>query len=252
LVYGLGLTAALCTSFYMWRSYYLTFEGPHAKKEIADKVHESPPAITGVLAILAVLSALAGVVFGFSPHLLGGHGEPLLEEWLAPVTAHSSAHFTKEGLSLELGLMALSVVLAVFGWSQARLRYGENRKKTWAEDERRLPAFTLLQNKYYVDEIYGASVVRAFMALRLVLADVDRWIVDGVVNGVGVLVRLCAWIGGAIDHYLVDGAVNFVSDGVLAAGDRLRRVQTGRIQTYVYGLLGGVAFLALVRYFFLR
>jgi NADH-quinone oxidoreductase subunit L len=87
------------------------------------------------------------------------------------------------------------------------------------------------------------------MALRLALADVDKWIVDGIVNGVGVVARACAWVSGAIDRHLVDGAVNFVSEGVLAAGDRLRRIQTGRIQTYVYGLLGGVAFLALVRYF---
>jgi NADH-quinone oxidoreductase subunit L len=56
LVYVMGLTAALCTSFYMWRSYYLTFEGPHAKKEIPKKVHESPLTITGVLLILAFLS----------------------------------------------------------------------------------------------------------------------------------------------------------------------------------------------------
>jgi NADH-quinone oxidoreductase subunit L len=249
LVYGMGLAAALCTSFYMWRSYYLTFEGPHARAEIGKKVHESPPAITGVLAILAVLSALAGAVFGFSPHLVGLRGEALLEEWLAPVVAHSEARFAKEDLGLELALMALSVGLAVFGWSRARARYGEKRKKTWAEDEARLPGFALLQNKYYVDEIYDASVVRPFMGLRLFLADIDRWIVDGIVNGVSVVARACAWVSGAIDHYLVDGAVNFVSGGVLAAGERLRRMQTGRIQTYVYGLLGGVALIALVRYF---
>src|SRR3954451_15277684 len=46
LIYAMGLAAALGTSFYMWRSYYLTFEGPHAREEIKDKVHESPPAIT--------------------------------------------------------------------------------------------------------------------------------------------------------------------------------------------------------------
>ncbi|APR83511.1 NADH-ubiquinone oxidoreductase chain L [Minicystis rosea] len=250
LIYGLGLLAALCTSFYMWRSYYLTFEGPHARAEIATKVHESPPAMTGVLAVLAFFSAFAGVVLGFSTHFLGQHEEPLLEEWLAPVVAHSEARFSHEGLGMELGLMAFSVVLAIFGWSRARARYGADRPKTWAEKESKLPGFSLIQNKYYVDELYQGTVVRGVMATRLVLADVDRVIVDGIVNGVGVAVRFCAWLSSAIDTYVVDDVVNFVSRGVLAAGNRLRRMQSGRIQTYVYGLLGGVALLAVLHYFF--
>jgi NADH-quinone oxidoreductase subunit L len=106
-----------------------------------------------------------------------------------------------------------------------------------------------MQNKYYVDEIYQATIVRGFMALRLVLADMDRYVVDGVVNAFGVGARAVAWLNGAIDHYLVDGAVNFVAEGTLSAGDKLRALQTGRIQNYVYGLLGGVAFFAIVQYF---
>ena len=254
LVYVMGLTAALCTSFYMWRSYYLTFEGPHAKPEIAKKVHESPPAITWVLAILAFLSTVSGVLLGFSTHIVGAAGEhePLLEEWLHPVLAHSFSAklFREPGLGLELGLMALSVAGAIGSWAIARRRYGADRSPDWAAEERRLPGFTLTQNKYYVDEIYAATIVRAFMGLRLVLADMDTWIVDGLVNGLGVAVRGVAWINGAIDTYLVDGLVNFVAEGTLAAGGKLRTLQTGRIQNYVYGLLGGVAFFAIVQYFF--
>jgi NADH-quinone oxidoreductase subunit L len=249
LVYVMGLVAAACTSFYMWRSYYLTFEGPHAREEIATKVHESPAAITWVLITLAFLSTVAGAFFGFSTHITGGHGEPILEEWLAPVLAHCEAKFGHQGLGLELGLMVLSVGLALGSWTIARGRYGEKRSPEWVEDEKKFPGFTLLQNKYYVDEIYAASIVRAFMGLRLILADVDKWIVDGIVNGVSVITRAVAWVNGAIDTYLVDGAVNLVADVILGAGARLRRVQTGRIQNYVYGLLGGVTFFAIVRYF---
>ena len=251
LIYLLGLVAALGTSFYMWRSYYLTFTGPHANKDIPKKVHESPPAITWVLMTLAFLSTFAGVVFGFSMHIVGGHGEPLLEEWLAPVLSMGTmqTHFDHQGLGLELGLMALSVGGAIGMWALARSRYGENRPKDWAAIERRIPGFSLMQNKYYVDEIYQGSFVRAFMGLRLVLAEMDRWIVDGIVNGLGVIVRTVSWINGAIDTYIVDGLVNFVAEGTLTAGERLRTVQTGRIQNYVYGLLGGVAFFAIVQYF---
>jgi NADH-quinone oxidoreductase subunit L len=249
LIYVMGLTAALCTSFYMWRSYYLTFEGEHAKKEIAKKVKESPGAIIYVLVALAFLSATAGFVFGFATHFIGGHGEPLLEEWLHPVLAHSEAVFHKYSLGLELFLMAVSVGGAIASWALARARYGASRSKSWATNERTLPAFELLHHKYYVDEIYEATVVRAFMGLRIVLAEMDRWIVDGLVNGVGVAARGVAWVSGAIDHYLVDGMVNFVAEGLLTAGVKLRTLQTGRVQNYIYGLLGGVAFFSIVQYF---
>jgi NADH-quinone oxidoreductase subunit L len=252
LIYVMGLVAALCTSFYMWRSYYLTFTGPHAKAEIAKKVHESPAAITWVLATLAILSTFAGVVFGFSKHIVGGlfgPDEPLLEQWLHPVLAHSAARFADRGLGLEWALMGLSVGGAIGSWALARSRYGADRSPSWAEEERRLPGFVLTQNKYYVDEIYQATVVKWFMDLRLVLAEMDRWIVDGIVNGLGVVVRGVSWVGGAIDTYIVDGLVNFVAEGTLSAGSKLRGLQTGRIQNYVYGLLGGVAFFAIIQYF---
>jgi NADH-quinone oxidoreductase subunit L len=249
LIYLMGLTAAVGTSFYMWRSYYLTFEGPHARKEIPRKVKESPGAIIYVLGVLAALSTLAGVVFGFSSHFVGGHGEPLLEKWLHEVTAHSEAKFRSLGLGVELALMALSVGLAVGSWWLARERYGERRSPTWEADEQRLPGFLVMSNKYYVDEIYQATIVRGFLGLRVVFAEMDRWIVDGLVNGAGAIAVACSWVTGAIDHYLVDGAVNFVAEGTLKAGGKLRMLQTGRIQNYVYGLLGGVAFFAIVQYF---
>jgi NADH-quinone oxidoreductase subunit L len=249
LIYIVGLSAAVCTSFYMWRSYFLTFEGEHAKPEIATKVHESPAAITSVLATLAFLSTFAGVVFGFSTHFIGQHGEPLLEKWLHPVLQHADVSFTDPGLSFEYALMFLSVGLAIASYGVAKSRYGASRPRNWAAREATAPLFEAIQNKYWVDEIYQATVIAWALKLRLILADMDRWVVDGIVNGAGVLGKGAAWVTGAIDHYLVDGAVNFVAEGTLSAGQRLRQVQTGRIQSYVYGLLGGVAFFSILQYF---
>jgi NADH-quinone oxidoreductase subunit L len=249
LIYTVGLAAAVCTSFYMWRSYFLTFEGEHAKPEIATKVHESPAAITWVLAALAFLSTFAGIVFGFSTHLLGQHGEPLLEKWLHPVLQHAAVSFTDPGLSFEYALMFLSVGLAIASYGVAKSRYGASRPRDWATREATAPLFEAIQNKYWVDEIYQATVIAWALKLRLVLADMDRWVVDGIVNGASVVGRGAAWVTSAIDHYLVDGAVNFVAEGTLKAGRRLRQVQTGRIQSYVYGLLGGVAFFSILQYF---
>jgi NADH-quinone oxidoreductase subunit L len=249
LIYAMGLVAAVGTSFYMWRSYYLTFEGKPRKKDVLTKVHESPAAITGVLQVLAVLATFGGVVFGASTHLLGGSGSPLLEEWLEPVMEHARVSFAKPGLGTEFGLMALSVGLALGAWGFARFKYGDAREKTWDKAEQRVPGFQLLSNKYYVDEIYQVTIIAAVLRLRLVLAQMDRWVVDGIVNGVGVAVRGVAWINGTIDAKIVDGAVNFVAEGTLKAGHKLRGLQTGRIQNYIYGALGGVAFFAIVQYF---
>ncbi len=254
LVYGIGLAAALGTSFYMWRSYYLTFEGKHAHKEIPKKVHESPKAMTLVLQILAVLAIVSGALFGLSTHILGGAfagllpAEPLLEQWLHPVLAHSSAVIADAGLKTELLLMAVSVSGAAAAWSIAKARYGAERPSDWEAIEKKLPGFTLMQNKYYVDEIYGATVVAAFMKLRLVFAAMDRFVVDGIVNGVSVAARGTAWFASIVDKNVVDGTVNFVADGTLEMGGKLRQLQTGRIQNYIYGVLGGVAALAIVQY----
>jgi NADH-quinone oxidoreductase subunit L len=55
---------------------------------------------------------------------------------------------------------------------------------------------------------------------------------------------------GSIDRFVVDGLVNFIANGTLKAGQKLRGMQTGRVQNYVYGILGGVAALAVIQYFF--
>jgi len=251
LIWLIGLTAALGTSFYMWRSYYLTFEGKPATKEIPDKVHESPPVMTYVLVVLAFLSTVGGALFGFSTHFVGGHGEPLLEKWLEPALRHAEVKFHPPvsflpELALEHTLMWGSVLAAIGMWYLARKRYGAGRSESWEADERKLPAFTLLHNKYYVDEIYHATVIRGVIELRLILRDMDKWVIDGVVNGAGRVARAVAFADGAFDKYVVDGLVNLVAGIVLRAGARIRRLQTGQIQNYAYGLLGGVATLAVI------
>jgi NADH-quinone oxidoreductase subunit L len=145
--------------------------------------------------------------------------------------------------------MALSVGLAIGAYLIARARYGAGRETDWQARERTLPLFEAIQNKYWIDELYDATFIAWALRLRLVFADMDRWVVDGMVNGVAAVARMCAWITGIIDYYLVDGLVNFLAEGTLKAGNRLRTVQTGRIQSYVYGLLGGVAFFSILQYF---
>ncbi len=258
LIWAMGLVAALGTSFYMWRSYYLTFEGKPATKEIPDKVHESPPVMTYVLVTLAALSTIGGVLFGFSTHLLGMHGhglfsEPILEKWMEPALRFAQVSFSSPiasipELALEHTLMWGSVLGAIAMWAMARKRYGAQRADNWEAEEKKLPGFSLLNHKYYVDEIYQASVIRGVLELRLILRDMDKWVIDGIVNGAGAVVRAVAFADGAFDKYVVDGAVNLVAGVTLRAGSKIRRLQTGQIQNYAYGLLGGVATLAVLMF----
>jgi NADH-quinone oxidoreductase subunit L len=102
----------------------------------------------------------------------------------------------------------------------------------------------VLHNKWYVDELYDATIIRGTLALTQLLAWFDRTIIDGIVNGAATVVRAIADLDGAFDHYVVDGAVNAVADGTYAFGRTVKQIQTGAISAYlivvVSGVLGGV------------
>jgi NADH-quinone oxidoreductase subunit L len=251
LIWALCSLAAGCTAFYMWRSWFLTFHG-EPRKEIAEAVKESPASMVRVLQVLAGLSVVGGYGLVVVPAWAGGH--PLLEGFLEPVTAMTEPIFAaagrgfrEEGHGLEIGFMALSIVIALAGWSLARRRYASNRAAALAW-EPGVPGFRLLHNKYFVDELYAKTVVAAFMQLRVFLGQFDKWVIDGLVNASGVALRVVAWVVGKVDEIVVDGLINALSEGTLDVGTRLRRVQTGRIQSYIYGILTGGVVLALVSY----
>jgi NADH-quinone oxidoreductase subunit L len=80
-----------------------------------------------------------------------------------------------------------------------------------------------------------------------VLAWFDQHIIDGVVNLSATVTVFGAWLSGLIDNYVVDGLVNLAANATLAAGGRLRRLQTGSINGYLYGILAAVTLILLVR-----
>ncbi len=258
LIWLVGLVAATCTSFYMFRSYYMTFYGRAPSPEHEEHVHESPRSITWVLKALAALCLIIGPVLGF-PALLGKlfHWEPLLEKWLEPVTQFTQLSLVGERAWKELpvveGLfMLLSIGVATLGWYAARSLYfdlakSEARLAAWRQSWRRVHA--LVFEKYRVDELYNATVVRWFREWADFFAWFDGKVIDGAVNLFGTISRGVAWLNGAIDKYLVDGAVNLVAGGVIAGGQKIRRIQTGRINNYLLAATAGVVVIVLVAYF---
>ena len=170
-------------------------------------------------------------------------------------SAEAGGHAAGEGGHLswwgEIGLMAFSVLLAVIGIATAWRFYvrvpeiSERLAARWAGAHR------VLSNKYYVDELYDATVIKGTMASAAGLWVFDAKVVDGAVNGTGWLTIFSSWFSHLIDKYLVDGLVNFVG-AVFEEGSFLfRRAQTGLIQNYALVMLVGVfAFVSI--YLFVR
>ncbi len=212
-IYGIGLVTAFLTAFYMFRLIFVTFYGEsRVDPEVASHLHESPPVMWVPLALLAIPSALIGLLLG-----LGGH-----DSWFHHFTksVFPEAHYDASGNVLLF--MVISSIVGLAGIAFAWTRYS----KRAPSDEPTGTLHRLLANKYYVDEVYNALIVQPvkngshFLLWKLV----DNGIIDGIVNGVAALIR---FIGGL-----------------------LRRLQTGLVQVYIVSMvLGIVLFLAYYLFF---
>jgi len=199
MLYVVGLVTAILTAFYMARLFYLTFWGKERMdKHTKEHIHESPKMMTVPLIILAVLSVIGGLVG--MPHIIGGifGVGNYFEEWLAPVLASSAGHGTEVSTEvhlsgagnagLELTLMFVTVILAVGAILLAHRMYIRKPEMATSIREKFSGLHKLLLNKYFVDEIYGALVVRPLVYFSVFLWKVvDVLIIDGLANGMAVV-----------------------------------------------------------------
>jgi NADH-quinone oxidoreductase subunit L len=112
-------------------------------------------------------------------------------------------------------------------------------------------AHRTLSNKYYVDELYQATVIAGTFNAGKGLWTFDRNVVDGAVNGTGWLTKFSSWFSGLTDKTVVDGLVNLVGRIVQEGSYWFRRLQTGLVQNYALLMLFGVfAFVSI--YLFVR
>jgi NADH-quinone oxidoreductase subunit L len=219
--------------------------------------HESPWTITFVLSALAIGSGLTlflGIPAAWThavPALgaIFGH-EPILEHWLGPaLPAQHGVPFTEAPHSLELLFQLIGVGVAFVGWLAARALYKDAKSEVPARLKARFEGiWTVVYNKYYVDELYAAVVVKPSVWIARTAGKFDGSVIDGIVNFAGAIGRRLGQLDAAIDKYLVDGAVNAVANATLGMGRAVRNVQTGRIQTYLYGALGGALVVVLLNF----
>ena len=223
-VWAIGVGVSLLTAFYMFRLMGKTFYGPsNVDPHVEPKIHESPPSMTGPLILLAIPSALIGIVLGFPPESGPIHDllEPVFhgaEETLA-LPHEPYTLFGLDGI-----LLGVSVAVAVIGMLAGWRLFGFFRMSPRTQTVRslterlRIP-YRISWNKWYFDELNDLLFVR-----------------------IGGLVARGLWW---FDVHVIDGAVNGVAAATQSSGRGLRRIQTGRVQNYALGIAGGLLLMSI-------
>lgn len=187
----IGVLTAGLTTFYMFRLVYLTFFGEgRYDKHTAEHLHESPKVMTMPLVVLAVLSVIGGFIG--MPHALGGGAwfgkflEPVMAE-IPGEAGHGAAH---HDMTIEYILMGIAIAVFAVAWLAARYFYRQHIEKVTSIKASLAGIHNMLYNKYWVDEFYGATVVRPIVNGSIFLWKViDVLLIDGIANGLGYLVR---------------------------------------------------------------
>jgi len=228
IVWAVAILTAMLTAFYMTRALWLTFFGEYRGQ---GHPHESPRVMTVPLVILAALSVVAGF-FG-APFVEGGFREL--------VQLGEEAHIA----GFDFALAGLSVGLALVGVLVGTALYRTYRER---DPLRSLgPIYTLLERKYYLDDIYLRGIVRPIQySVSRFIYWTNQRILDGVVNGFARMTRGFGTGTDAVDRHLVDGAVNRIAIGTGWTGGLLRYIQSGNVQRYAVILFAGVAILAVI------
>jgi NADH-quinone oxidoreductase subunit L len=242
--FGLWLAGALgagLTAFYMFRQVFLVFFGEcRADEHTKQHLHESPAVMTMPLMILATGALVVGWL-GMPPFL----GHSLFHAWHEPVFGHPHHELS---YATEMWLTLASVGIATTGAVLAYQMYFARRIRP--EVFSNLAGgflYRAVYNKYWVDEAYNFLFVRGALLLSQAGKLFDQYIIDGIVDGSAKLTALWSWRTGLFDLRIIDGAVNTLSDSVLDWGSRLRKVQTGSINAYLYAIVAGVVGVTVVR-----
>ncbi len=274
LLFLLPAVGATLTALYMFRMWFLTFAGESrgfpqvahvasahvhdeehtlAQEEVAHghgadhhdlnpaaHAHESEPIMTWPLILLAVCS----IFLGWTVWIGLPVGTPVLEkmiEYGEPTTVIEShwAHWYALGCSL--GIAAIGIGLGALYYAPANLPYFVSTRLSPARAAQQFaPLYRLFKNKWYFDEIYWAVFVRPCLALARFCGRVDKFLVDGLVNGMAYLTERLSHLDGIFDKVGVDGLVNLVGQMVYVAGDRSRAIQTGKLRNYLLFLAAGL------------
>ena len=214
-----GMITSILTAFYMFRLLFLTFFGNfRGNHEQEHHLHESPKSMTFPLIVLAILS-IAGGVLGL-PEFWG------MTNWMHHHLDSIIVHKNPSVLNHEKEwiLMGLATAAALATIFFAYMVYMKNRILPEANDSKLTGIKKLIYNKYYIDEIYEALIRKPLDALSEVFKYIDTKVIDSVVDGVGTTVT--------------------------GMSSLVRKVQTGHIGFYIFGMVLGI--IAILFYTFIK
>jgi len=230
-VWAIGVVVAVMTGFYMFRLMGKTFYGEsHVDPHVEPNIHESPPAMTLPLILLAIPSIFLGFLIGFPP------GSGLINQWLDPIFEHSEEVLGLQHTDFQIagidgfliitgaGAGALGVVLGI--WLFGLFRRGEKRATVERVTKRLQPLYNASWAKWWFDDLNDLIFVRFG----------------------GVVARGLWWF----DVRVIDGTVNGIAALTQSTGRGIRHIQTGHVQNYALGIAGGLLVIAIAYIFVAR
>ncbi len=192
----------------------------------------------GALLSGSVAPHLAGVVRTTeAPAVAAEHGAPGEAKGGHLYTDPRQAEIVHAGHAAHYTAIYISSIMVVLGICMALVVYVFRIIDPEKTAQAIRPFYLFSLNKWYWDEIYEATFIRGSMLLARMLSWFDSNVVDGMVNGVATLVRKFAFVNDGFDRHVVDGMVNFTAFTVNTTGAVLRKLQTGKVQTYVVMLM---------------
>jgi NADH-quinone oxidoreductase subunit L len=233
-----GITTAGMTAFYMFRLYFSVFHGEPRNPHAFEHAHESPWTMTVPLSILAFLSVIAGGLMlpGFDSHWFEHR---VSSEVLArPASLEPLRHVEELAHAGHGTVLALSVGMFIAGVGLSSLFFLPGapfyRREVFRPGTALAGVRSFLANLWYIDRIFTWVALHAVAVAQAVAGAFDKYVVDGFVNSWGAVCRYITAVTGSVDYWGVDGTVRGIGEGSLRLGARLRRLQTGFLQEYVY------------------
>jgi NADH-quinone oxidoreductase subunit L len=225
----LGLLGAFLTAFYMTRQVCFVFFGtPAAGSD--QHGHESPAVMTIPLVILACLAVFAG--------FFGTPAWPWFQNYLGGAQAHENP--------LPIMLVSSGLVLAAIalsGWIYLKAAARPERETDPLEKAQPI-LFACLQRKFYVDEIYDATIIRLTALFALFSDWLDRAVWGGLVRAFAWLTVALARLDRGVDESVVNGGFDLGSETLRGFGKWISRLQNGQVQRYLRII--GLAFCGLL------
>ena len=264
----IAFLVAAMTAFYMFRLVILTFHGKARDPHKIEHAHESPFVMIAPLMILATLS----IFVWYTPNPVSPSEGWFMKNWVktpVQVTPYEtrfefmkpsseeaikevhgeithSVEYTETMHWAHYPALFISIAMAGFGILLAFIFYQWKKVNTDKLAEKLNGLYKFSLNKWYLDEAYDKSAVAGTLGLSGILAWFDYNVVDGIVNGSAWITRFISKLSGLFDTYVVDGLVNFSAFFSGFLGLLFRRVQTGKVQTYIVLVVFAVIILLLV------